>query len=292
MTIASEICRLQTDKEAIRQAIISKWVDVSALVSLDDYASCIAQIEAIVRVYFEFMLIAWWWGWWYQWWGWAWWVIHCENICAMWGSTACVVIWWWGTYWGWTNQWNNWWASCLILTGCTYTAVWWWWGWGGTNSNLYWRGWGSWWWGWYCQSAWAWWNWTAWQWCKWWTGWNRWWGWWGWVCWNWGNFSGGYWWNWWLWLTTDISWTSQSFAWWWGWNGWNRVWYWCCWWWNGKQNATTCWSWWGNCATWAGWILILRYPTACWYNVTWWTKYTCWDYTIHCFTSNWCLCFN
>ena len=45
MTIASEISRLQTDKEAMRQAIIWKWVDVAASVSFDDYAACINAIE-------------------------------------------------------------------------------------------------------------------------------------------------------------------------------------------------------------------------------------------------------
>ena len=40
--------------------------------------------------------------------------------------------------------------------------------------------------------------------------------------------------------------------------------------------------WWN----WGWWVAIFRYPTECWYNIEWWCKYTCWDYTIHCFTSN------
>jgi hypothetical protein len=39
-------------------------------------------------------------------------------------------------------------------------------------------------------------------------------------------------------------------------------------------------------------VFILRYPTSAWYNMTWGCKYTCWNYTIHCFTSDWTLTVN
>jgi hypothetical protein len=37
---------------------------------------------------------------------------------------------------------------------------------------------------------------------------------------------------------------------------------------------------------------MVRYPTACNYNITWWNKYTDWNYTIHCFISDWTLTIN
>lgn len=59
-------------------------------------------------------------------------------------------------------------------------------------------------------------------------------------------------------------WCDATYYWWWGWWGSNTYW------WN-----------------WCQWIFIIRYPTACNYCISWGTKYTCWDYTIHCFTSSW-----
>lgn len=40
------------------------------------------------------------------------------------------------------------------------------------------------------------------------------------------------------------------------------------------------------------WVFIVSYPTSCNYNITGGCKYTSWNYTIHCFASNWTLDIN
>ena len=243
-------------------------------------------------VYADFLLV-WWgwtWSWWWWWWGWAWWVIQCSNyLLEAWAYS--VVIWaWWISRWT-CGNWSNWCNSTFNWK----TAY----GWGGGGwQDRPWCPWWSWGWWWYRTSWWlSWWAWCSWQWYAWWSsgcysGW--WWGgaWWVWTA---GTRCCG--WMWWIGIQSNISWTMQRYAWWWSWWEWGR---WCstpanCWWtpsWCVWSNATICWAWWWwtYCACWTwhwwNWIFILRYPTACWHNITWWTCYTCWDYTIHCFTSN------
>lgn len=260
----------------------------------------------------------WWWGW-----GW-WWITYCSNfeltqwntynihiwswwwILANW-CPSCVYnndwlllySWWWGRWW-WTPNWN-------VYNACDWD--WWWWG--------------SPWWKIYC-----WWQSLCWKWNWWVSTWACtiwWWGWWGWWCvgWNWCNWCASFWgnaswWNWWNWICTDISWELQWYWWWGWWWAWCKqystdtilAWLWQHWWWNWwwcilcsgayvlctSNNATYYWWWgwwwhayWDWWWCWCQWIFVLRYPTACWYDITWWCKYTCGDYTIHCFTSDWTL---
>lgn len=250
-----------------------------------DWASATCDVVAIIEAYIEFLLV--WWGWWgwninkASWWWWAWWLLHCcDYLITSW--QYCVVVWdWWWT-WAWRSQteWCNWCNSTF-----DWITAYWWWGWAGTQWYDYWQNWWSWWWWGWC----AWWTWCVWQWHDWgkwawysssssgWWGW--WWAWWAWCCW-----SRPYWWLWWTWCTLNISWVSYTYS--RGWDGsaclgscWTpRDWvnYWDWWWW-------ACWCYW---YCWHSWIFIARYPTACWYNISWWCKYTCWDYTIHCFTSD------
>lgn len=253
----------------------------------------------------DFLMVWGWgggWGWCNRWniswsWGWAWWIIYrsCYEIVAW---TYEVIIGSQGNWW-WTNSdWNNWWNTTFNWI----TAYWWGGGWSWCWTG---RDWWSGWWGkegyrgrnctWQWNSGWQWrviGSWTS-----WWGG--------GWSWWVWGDSNnyeyGG---SWWLWVSYDISWEELPYAgWWWG-GGYSWGWSGSC----GGGNwarygnvwagATTYWSWgggwiynrWGG--SWYQWIFIVRYPTACWYNIEWGCKYTCWDYTIHCFTANWTLTVN
>jgi len=275
----------------------------------------------------DFLLIGWGWNWWQyeSWWGWAWWVIQCCNyVIPQWNYEITVWPWWNWFYPRWSNpEYNTW---CPWCDSCFDWLIAYWWGWWWPQSYN-WQPWWSWWgWGW---SYWIWWAWCSWQWYKWWDKWAnckcwwycwayRWWG-WGWAWWPWCDWSTNcissafpdwnwhFWGMWWIWIQSDISWTMEWYAW-GGSASWDCDWR-CrtsanCWWTssaNNNQDATICWAWWGwvystNCSNktwkWGNWLFIVRYKTACWYNITWWTCYTCWDYTIHCFTSSWTLCVN
>lgn len=242
------------------------------------------------------MLLVWWWGWWHYNWWWGWW----EVICTSWTLTwwACIKIWWW---WGVAS---NWWTSCIIpLSWTTYCARWWcaW-----KICQLYWER--QWWW-------------NSWNWCIWWNwmtygSWDNfcylwWWG--AWAWWNWWKYSWVSWWGWWTWIQVSF-WDTKYYWWWWGWGWcwWSWAWWnwwgwrwakWCAystynatswtdwlWWWGGWWSAWWCVSLW-NCPWWK-WVVIIRYPSSCWYNAEWWCKYLCWDYCYHCFTSNWEISFN
>jgi len=243
----------------------TKWPDVSI-----DY-SMIKYID---------MLLIWWWGWaWYNcnqwgWWGWAWWYI--ENNCypiLQWSYPITIWAWWcmhcnwWNStfdkffaYWGWAwangasvEQWARWWS-------------WWWWN--SSYDNAYCGQWNRWGWWYYNRPQVA-------------SGWGG----WAWSPWCDATTSQAP--SWWNWKCSCISWSCVWYAWWWNWKDCccNRYWNGWCWW-------RWCWWWWGETwmqEEWKSWVFIARYPTACWYNITWWTKYTCWGYTIHCFTSNWTL---
>lgn len=253
----------------------------------------------------DVLVVWWWWGWWWtspangvawgSWWWWGWWgVKYCpwfliSNEC----SSYSIII---GKWWSWTfcQSWQNWCMSCFW----TITVCWWWWWWRAWYWPLNGNCWGSWWWWWSNASGWSG---VSWQWYNWWT-WSAvliWWWWW-WAWWPWAACMA------WIWCHVSISWTDTYYwSWWWAW------WYcWCCWWWNwamiNSAWASWCaatwywWWWWGGygCVTntgaqstwwaWKQWIVILRYKTdwSCWIrNLSyWWTKYTCWEYTIHCFT--------
>lgn len=270
-------------------------------------------------------LLVWWWGWWGRsikmpwWWGWGW------GICRAIGKeiakgTYSIVIWaWWaGNNTDTLAEMHSWCPSCFW----DIVAYWWWWGWPWINScacSYRWADWWSWWWGGaycWCWTWWVWWynyrkEWEYRQWMIWGASYNSCWWWWGW----WYCLAGGscstsnYWWRWWCWLCWDISWAYSRYWWWWGWWGrccvaqdlWWWNWWWCLadwcnapyywwggWWWGRTNLNTNCKKW----GSWCQWIFILRYPTACWYSITWGTCYTCWDYTIHCFTSNWTLTIN
>jgi hypothetical protein len=78
-----------------------------------------------------------------------------------------------------------------------------------------------------------------------------------------------------------INWNPATYYWWWGGGA-----YWCS-----TYSQASC-AWWD----WCQWIVILRYKTdwSCWISnqSRWWTKTTCWDYTIHTFTdTSWTLQF-
>lgn len=254
-----------------------------------------------IKTWYIDLLVVWGWGagapWNYWAWGWgAWWFVEC--ICYPVNNTRTeysVTVWWRGVgcIYGY-NQWCDWWRSFF-----NHVIAYWWWGWGVCTSC--WRSWASWWWG-----GWYYWNYAGWgaiywnQWRAWWSGscvsWGiaRWW-------WGWG--AGGAWcawntwyWQWWAWKCSSISWATCWYSWWWGWysSNWCK-WAWWCWWWGwcqyGNQNAVYYWwGGWGYGWAWYCWVVILRYHTdwSDWIlpSSVWWTKYTCWDYTIHCFTSN------
>lgn len=275
MTIASEIDRLQCAKADICTAIENKWVTVWNI-TLDCYAPCIDAIQTWwgVSPNIDFLLVGW--GWWgginnvgsgmnaIWWWGWAWWIVVCCNYPVSW--EYCITV---GTWWAVNNKW---WDSCFN----DIVAYWWgyWWRWNGT-----WWNWWSWWWGASCAYTTAWWSWCGWvprlQWCSW-TSWGdiR-------YCWRW-------WWpnNWW-WMTSDITWYQICI-----WTGWrpytcpvcSYCWSWWNWWFTASNQAVIC-----AATNWCQWLVVVRYKTdwSMWINcATWWCVYTCWEYTIHCFTSN------
>lgn len=246
---------------------------------------CITGCNPVV----EILLIWWWgsWGWFFWWWWWAWWVVAGKREIS---GSICVHIWQW-----WTCL-CNWWDSCFWSL-----VAYWWWGWNCSNV-WWWSTWWSWWGSWLCRCPWCW---IYWQWHNWWAYWTNqwWWGGWGngaWLDWVWIGWA--CFWHWWEWFCSDISWEMCWYAWWWaGW--WRCGWIWWCWWgWDSVAdgvwcNATYYWWWWGGWCrclawNWYQWILILRYPISCWYNITWWTKYECNWYCIHCFTSDWTLTVN
>ena len=298
MTIASEISRLQTDKEAMRQAIIDKWVDVDASVSFDDYAACISEIQSWWGGWAEILLV-WWWGGWALWWntafnykntGWwgggGWWIKYTTFTPEIWCSYT-VNIWQWWAWWYVDNSSNfieacNWWDTCFWAE----VALWWWKWWIGC------------WWNWWSWGGWGWWNaawlWTEWEWYNWWAGWGRawWWGWWGGGCWC--NAGFNDWGCWWSWFKTIFFWNEQNL--WGGWGGWNRCWagwwtfswcWWWGWWWWFTYNYSYNYGWWNG----VSWLVWVRYRTD-WSSgincATWWDCcYVCWERTIHCFTSNW-----
>lgn len=70
-------------------------------------------------------------------------------------------------------------------------------------------------------------------------------------------------------------WRARCHAWWWGWA-------WC------TASSLCCLAWWN----WCQWVFIARYPANCWYNISWWCKYECNWYCIHCFTQDWTLTVN
>ena len=238
--------------------------------------------------YIDFLMIWWWWAWW-AWWGWWWgWWWFVEQFCqAIYWRPYQVTIWWWG--WVSNNQWCRWWDTIFY-----WVAYGWWWWWIWTNWAMLGASWG-----WAGYNKQAWWSAIHWvQWCKWWNWWSYsgmwWWGgwaWWDWCdYWSWNN-------NWWIWKQSSMSWTSCYYSWWWGWAcawcGWTCWWgdwwyYWCpatyYWWWG--------WWWCTSCSGWAWcqWIVIVRYKAdwSCWFsNATWWCKYLCNWYCIHCFTTDW-----
>lgn len=289
MTIASEISRLQTDKEAMRQAIIDKWVDVASNVSLDDYAACISSIQSwpTEKTVDIFLVWGWWgagnsnsacWGWP---WGWWWEVIVCKYQFLWTNRDFCVAsVWWWGIGAGRSGNtgcyWCNWWNTTVTVWVDSIISHWWC---GGASWN-WWTSWSwcAWWWT-CCQGrGWGWWAW--WAWCKASSAWV-WWAWWCWVCWYWG--------------------------WWWGW-GRNTQRWWCGidWWGNGNcttgacvnwNNATKYWGWWwgwtGKCCwwSWCQWVVEFSYAINwdCWIRcATWWNCcYESWWYRYHRFTSSW-----
>lgn len=310
MTIASEISRLQNDKECMRQAIIDKWVDVAASVSFDDYAACISQISSWPKTWYVDVLVVWW-GWWWLgwWWGWGW-VLICQNVGILLWSSYDITVWCWWCWLCYTKSWEcSKWGNSKFSS---ITALWWW-GWGSCY-NVIW-GWVDWWSGWWawpnwqCQTI-AW-KWAEGMWCDGWVPWNYWggWWWWAWVQGSWVTCNGCLWWNGWNWKQSDISWQNCYYWWWWGGVSFNNMprscWWlggWWAWWirWNGNIwcSATSYWWWWWGGATcwwnWYQWIVIVRYKTdwSCWIsNWNWWVKYTCWAYTIHCFSAVWTFCF-
>ena len=279
MTIASEISRLQNDKEAMRQAIIEKWVDVAASVSFDDYAACINAIKSGSAHWLNVLVVWWGGGGNYQSWWWGWAVVcrtflwKCSSINVYiwcWGNTYCnwgtscicnaeiritaggwfawrygagIVLCWWSS-WSWYAWWLNWSGNC-------WWCAWWWWGW------AWWPG---------CPGSWTspWWQW--WPWLYWYGGW---WGWWAGRYWS----SGGAWVDWWGDGTAWKNWCdATNYWWWWGWscmNG-NFWWKWC----QGMVEICypTDWSYFISCATW------------------WQCCYTCNGFCVHRFTSNWTFC--
>ena len=270
MTVASEISRLQCAKADIRQAIIDKWVSVWANLTLDDYAACISDIPTWPTIRYADILAVWWWGWAGWWWAASWWWaggwVKLEYHMQLIEDSYCIKVWAW---WGWQSHW------CPTCIGDIICAPWW---------HL----WGFWQWTtnyepWYAGS---WWNITGYTgsiyWNKWWdryweNGW--WWGWWAW--WPWCNWSYRKWGDWWLWVTLDISWSNEIY-----WAGWAWTWEWW-----GGTTLSWCWRWWTSSYWgWVSGVAIIRYKTDwsdCINCATWWCKYVCWDYTSHCFTSDW-----
>ena len=261
MTVASEITRLQWAKSDIRQAIIDKWVNVWANLTLDEYAACIAAIKSWPKWYVDILLVWWWWGggccWnMNMWWWWGWW----EVSEAFWYP----VNWWFQVY-----VWN-WWSSCeddYWNTGCPWwcsyiTDISWW---CSLLSAKWGCGWNS------CRWG------DSGNWYKWWaSGGNyQWWS---------GAGAGGDW----------NTWTYYSAPWWiWKIATFDNCCYSCWGWWGGCRQAWSnwpyCWGWWGggraNSGVW--WIVKIRYLVSSWITATWWTVTTCNWCKTHTFTSNW-----
>lgn len=251
------------------------------------------------------MLVWWWgggWGWCYDndfcwwWWGWWWQVVICNSL-SIWAQTTVVI--WAGWAWWRCDKVTNWWDTKVG----TVIAYWWWHWWKAFSS---WSSWWNWWWWWW--RGWYWW-----AWCNycWWDACNysSWWG--GWWAWgNWYKSTSQYEpWDWWSWCYTNFSWVYCYYAWGGGW--WLSSWWadrnvarwWAWWWWTWWKShgdwcgATYYWWWWGGYWWWYGWcywwawfqwLVIIKYPTSCWYTITWWQCcYTCNWYKYHCFTSNW-----
>ena len=273
------------------------------------------KIRPIIREASVEYLLVWWWGAWWRaryrawWWGWAWWLVYCEAEILSIGANCCVVIWSWWVWWAACyNGAYKWWDSCFGTIVAHWGWGWWWMC--ACNRWCPWTTWGSGWWWAGCNTTCAagctgQWN-RGWAWCA-----TRWWG-WGWACtaWCnaacWGNYYG---WDWWCWCIFDISWVSTVYAWWWGWWGYTgrseAQWWWCGWCYRTAWcPATTYGSWWGwawctasnSCClawwNWCQWVFIARYPANCWYNISWWCKYECNWYCIHCFTQDWTLTVN
>lgn len=313
MTIASEISRLQWAKSNLCTAIENKGVTVWN-VTLDCYASCVDAIQqgwGWSNAFVDVLLVGWGGSWGYStngnqgtgWW-WAGWVKYFANVKV--NEVNQVIVWLWGEenrggscrnnwtdsafnsliahWWGWggsfygvyiTEQgmpWASWWGAWGCIWCSTYFAPW---------KNLVWE-WsysyvkynataGTWWWGawWFCTPCWQDWYWNI----------------------NWG-----------FWVCYDIEGEVKCYGWggWWGWK--TNYWNWKDWggsWANCTTlcgcDATTCGSWWGGwyqyCKWWAWWwgLVVVRYRTD-WSNwitdATWWCKYVCGDYTIHCFTQD------
>ena len=277
MTIASEISRLQTDKEAMRQAIIDKWVDVASNVSFDDYASC---IDAIQQGSWIIGLICYlavgWGGWGNLYGGWWWWEVLTWNILIQ-ETDLCIVVWSRGSACTCTAVASDWWSSCIW----TYVVArwgkkwcstcWWkswtWCAWWGTTANYIWW----WWWG------------ACWQWC---CGTSNWWDWWEGYLWYWG---GGWWWRW---MSSGYS-GGTGCDWWWNWAAYRT---------KASTSATNCWWWGGGAASssgtyyypataWACGVVDICYPADWWYCITcatWWNCcYVCDWMCVHRFTSDW-----
>lgn len=254
-----------------------------------------ATCSVVEQSYIDILVVWWGWNWWkacqfnnyyYSWWGGGWWCVIevCGLIIEETISSYDISVWW--------VQWSSCFSDILVAP--------WWCEW----SNVY-----RWWW-------------ASGSWCIWWNNQNacRWW-WGGWASENWyGSLDNN---RWWKWICSSISWSNMGYWWWWGWwwYGCSSSWdikYWWEWmdgwwnWWQGKNGnnstdwcpATYYWWWWGggwlsysgfpkNWWAWCQWIVIIRYKTDWSYwltNATGWCKYTCGDYTIHCFTSDWTFC--
>ena len=243
--------------------------------------------------YIDYLMVWWWWGgwcYWAWWWGWViemfcqwvYWIQYPIKIGAWWAAQWDSLDWrWWDTIFMWMAYWWWRWGSDVQQFADWWVNSWWWGNWAIYSAGLIW------WWA-YC-----WWSRSS---CSAW-----WWGWWAW--WNWCNASERKWWDWWIWVKSSISWT-QYWYWWWWWGSsyrasWsNPTWCWVDWWWDWwYYNTNWCdatyygWWWWWKWGRWYQWVVIIRYKTdwSCWVTTasTWWCKYTCWAYTIHCFTSDW-----
>lgn len=243
----------------------------------------------------EFLLV--WGGWpwgkgtrrWAWWGGGAWGVVYCAEFSFAWSMNVVIWAWWCRIEW---NQAATLYDYNYAKPSCFGDIIAYGGGIGGYRGYYnYWLAWAS---GWWSPNY----NtWTGgascpWQWHDGWSGcWGAWWG-WG-YCEPWG--CGELWSYGWHWLCSDITWQYCRYwsGWWGGGSACNEASYgwgnpattWCA--------ATSRWGGWGawtwnNYASWAWcqWIFVVRYPTACNYNISWWCKYTCGDYTIHCFTSD------
>lgn len=298
MTVASEISRLQTAKACLKASIEAKWVSVGSNLTLEDYYACVDAIQTWPKTWYIDLLVVWGWGnWWYAHrstgWGWGWgWVIVCPSLPLSQEDTCHIVtVWAWATDTCFDNiiatKWGEW--QILYWTACVNWASWWWW----TGWCAYWI-WSTW-----CNGGtWSWWNVNN----------SAWWWWWAWTPWC--NWAWQVWWNWWDWIANDYSWECRYYWWWWGWGSiaWNWWTWWLWWWWAWAVGNNSWWwaatyYWWGW--GWAGsnwdnrpwwwwwyqWVVILRYHTdwSDWLlpSSTWWCRYSCWEYTIHCFTNIW-----